>query len=104
MDPKQLNTMAHKFQSVLKNTVLNDRGKALGFSKRHWPPSQLLKPAAARPSLRKPVRRTRTHPALHVQTAQSRVLPYCEPLWQAAAAYPGSRHRWRATWGCPGVL
>jgi hypothetical protein len=30
-----------------------------------------------------------THPALPVQTAQSRILPYCEPLWQAAAAYQG---------------
>jgi Transposase DDE domain len=35
MDPQQLTTMAHQFQSVLDTTVLNDRGKALGFAKRH---------------------------------------------------------------------
>jgi hypothetical protein len=35
MDPQQLTTMAHQFQSVLDTTVLNDRGKALGFSRRH---------------------------------------------------------------------
>jgi hypothetical protein len=55
------------------------------------------------PSLRKPVRLTRTPPDLPGQTAQSRVLPYCEPLGQAAA-YQGSRLRWRATLGGPGVL
>ena len=34
MDPQQVTTMAHKFQSVLDEEVLNERGKALGLVKR----------------------------------------------------------------------
>jgi len=34
MDPQQLTMMANKFQSVLDASVLNDRGKQLGLSKR----------------------------------------------------------------------
>ncbi len=34
MDPQQLTTMANKFQSVLDDDVLNERGKQLGFSER----------------------------------------------------------------------
>lgn len=35
MDPQHVTTMANKFQSVLDEEVLNDRGKALGLVKRH---------------------------------------------------------------------
>ena len=34
MDPQQLAAMANKFQSVLDASVLNDRGKQLGFAER----------------------------------------------------------------------
>jgi hypothetical protein len=34
MDPQQVTTMAHKFQSVLDEEVLNERGTALGLVKR----------------------------------------------------------------------
>jgi hypothetical protein len=34
MDPQQFTTMANKFQSVLDEEVLNERGKHLGFAKR----------------------------------------------------------------------
>jgi len=34
MDPQQFSTMAHKFQSVLAEEVLNERGKELGLVKR----------------------------------------------------------------------
>jgi Transposase DDE domain len=34
MDPQQFTTMANKFQSVLDEEVLNERGQALGFVKR----------------------------------------------------------------------
>ena len=34
MDPRQFTTMAHKFQSVLDEEVLNERGQALGLLKR----------------------------------------------------------------------
>jgi hypothetical protein len=34
MDPQQFTAMANKFQSVLDVSVLNERGKQLGFSKR----------------------------------------------------------------------
>jgi len=34
MDPQQLTTMANKFQAVLDDDVLNERGKQLGFSER----------------------------------------------------------------------
>ena len=35
MDPQQCSTMANKFQSVLDEKVLNERGQALGLVKRH---------------------------------------------------------------------
>src|SRR6266571_6953155 len=34
MDPQQFTTMANKFQSVLDEEVLNERGKHLGFATR----------------------------------------------------------------------
>lgn len=35
MDSQQHSIMANKFQSVLNADGLNERGKAIGFSKRH---------------------------------------------------------------------
>jgi hypothetical protein len=34
MDPRQFTTMANKFQSILDEEVLNERGQALGLVKR----------------------------------------------------------------------